>query len=95
MHAGHRNPLELDFELKTVIGTSANYKIAVHKYRYQKLNTSGCLRLKYYVNAHTHNAAQSCKTTLQTVQSVVYSVVQSEEINNLRIQLLELLITVQ
>ena len=51
MHAGHRNPLELDLELKTVIGTIDNHKTANVHTSTLKMNTNGCLRLKYYVNA--------------------------------------------
>ena len=51
MHARHRNPLGLDLELKTVIGTIENHKNAKVHTSIIEMNTNGCLRLKYYINA--------------------------------------------
>ena len=51
MHAGHRNPLELDLELTPVIGTIENHNNANVHTSTIEMNTNGCLRLTYYINA--------------------------------------------
>ena len=52
MHAGHRNPLELGLELKTVIGTVDNHKNSNVHTTARKTEHKRLLKAKYYINAH-------------------------------------------